>query len=155
MSTAILRRSARNRRAPKRYAAGVSLMELMVVIVVIGVLAGISVPAYRQYMMRTHRTEAKSALLRLAAQQERFYLQFNTYTNNLVALGFPAGTSENGVYTLAIGVATPQTFQATATPTPGGGANGVNQTADAKCASFTLNAQGVRTAAPNPEGNCW
>ena len=135
--------------------SGVTLMELMVVVIIVGVLAAVGVPTYRNYMMRTHRTEAKSALLRLAAQQERFYLQNNTYTNNFVALGFPGPVSENSVYTLAIPVANVTAFTATATPTAGGGINGVDQTADAECATFTINQQGIRTAAPNPNGSCW
>ena len=138
-----------------RRAAGVTLIELMVVIIVVGVLAAIGVPTYRQYMMRTHRTEAKSALLRLAAQQERFYLQNNTYTNNLAALGFAGGLSEQGVYTLTIPAANNTAFTATAAPTAGGGANGVDQSADTECASFTINSQGVRTAAPDPTNRCW
>jgi type IV pilus assembly protein PilE len=135
--------------------AGVTLFELVVVIMILGVLAGIAIPTYRQYMQRTHRTEAKSALLRLAAEEERFYLQNNTYTNNFAALNTPAGRSENGVYTLAIPVANVTTFTLTATPTAGGGTNGVDQTTDAECATFTLNDQGIRTAAPDPNGRCW
>jgi type IV pilus assembly protein PilE len=138
-----------------RKAAGVTLLELMIVVVVMGVLAVIGVPTYRQYMQRTHRTEAKSALLRIAAEQERFYLQNNTYTNNLAALGFPGAVSENAVYTLAIPAANATAFTATATPRAGGGTNGVDQTGDAQCATFTINAQGIRTAAPNPNNNCW
>lgn len=153
---ALGRRSAGTGRLTARARiAGVTLLELMVVVVVIGVLAMIAIPSYRQYSMRAQRTEAKTALLRLATNQERFYLQNNTYTANLPALGFPGGTSEQGVYTLAIGVASTTTFTATATPTPGGGGNGVDQSADTDCASFTINAQGVRTAAPDPAGNCW
>ena len=145
----------RNKLTTRHYVTGVTLLELMVVVVVIGVLAAIAIPSYRQYSMRSQRVEAKSALLRLATNQERFYLQNNTYTNDLTALGFDAGTSDNGVYTLAIGAADATAFTATATATPGGGTNGVNQSDDVDCVSFTINAQGIRTAAPNPAGNCW
>ncbi len=134
---------------------GITLIELMVVVVVIGVLAAIAIPSYRQYSMRTQRTPAKTALLQIATNQERFYLQNNTYTNNLAALGFPAGVTTNGVYTLAVPVANAITYQVTAVPTAGGGPNGVNQTADVDCATFTINAQGVRTAAPDPNTSCW
>lgn len=144
-----------NRPATPHCMSGVTLLELMVVVVVVGILAAIAVPSYRQYTMRTHRVEAKSALLQLAANQERFYLQNNTYTTDLAALGFSGGATENRVYTLAIAAANTTTFTATATPTPGGGTNGVNQAADVDCASFTINAQGIRTAAPDPAGNCW
>lgn len=140
---------------PPRRMTGFTLVELMIVVIVVGILAAIAMPSYRQYTLRTHRTEAKSALLRLASSQERFYLQNNTYTNNLVALGFAAGTSDDGVYTLNVPVANTTTWQATATPTPGGGVNGVDQTADGECTSFALDSQGRRTAAPDPNSRCW
>jgi type IV pilus assembly protein PilE len=150
-----MRKSMRNYLTSRNHVTGVTLIELMVVVVIIGILAVIGIPSYQRYSMRAQRTEGKAALLRLAANQERFYLQNNTYTNNLAALGFAAGTSENGVYTLAIGAANTTLFQATATPTPGGGTNGVDQTVDADCASFTIDSTGVRTAAPDPAGRCW
>lgn len=145
----------RNHLTARNHVTGVTLLELMVVVVVVGILAAIGVPSYRNYAMRAQRTEAKTALLLLAANQERFYLQNNTYTNNLVALGFTTGMSENGVYTLAIGAANTTVFSATATPTPGGGTNGADQSTDADCASFTINSAGVRSAAPDPSGKCW
>ncbi len=134
---------------------GVTLLELMIVVVVVGILSIIAVPSYRQYSIRAHRTEAKTALLRLATNQERFYLQNNTYTTNLVALGFPTGVSGEGVYTLAVPVADANTYQATAVPTPGGGPNGRSQEDDADCTQFSINAQGVRGATPDPDSKCW
>jgi len=134
---------------------GVTLIELMLVVVIVAILGMIAVPSYRQYSMRAQRTEAKTALLRIATNQERFYLQNNTYTNNLAALGFPGGVSEYGVYTLNVPVANAQTYQATATPTPGGGINGKNMTSDAECAQFSINSQGVKAAAPDLNNTCW
>jgi type IV pilus assembly protein PilE len=141
----------------RRRQIGVTLLELMIVVVVVGTLSVIAIPAYRGYANRAQRTEAKSALLQLAANQERWYLQNNTYTNNLANLGFPGGTSENGVYTLDFIGAGPNTvtFTARARPTAGGDGNGVDQSSDLDCAVFTINAQGVRTASPDPNGNCW
>ncbi len=134
---------------------GITLVELMIVVVIVAMLAMIAVPSYRQYTIRAQRTEAKSALLLLAINQERFYLQNNTYTNDLAVLGFAAGTSEKGVYTLTVPVANTNVYQATAVPTPGGGVNGTDQTADDDCATFSINAQGVRTATPDPDSRCW
>jgi type IV pilus assembly protein PilE len=138
----------------RRY-GGVTLVELLIVVMIVSILGLIAVPSYRAYTMRAHRTEAKSALLQLAANQERFYLQNNSYSTDLVALGFPLSTSEYGVYTLTIPVADTVTYQATATPTPGGGTSGRNMTADAECARFTIDAQGLKTATPDPENRCW
>lgn len=138
-----------------RRQGGVTLIELMIVVVVAAILGMIALPSYRQYSMRAQRTEAKIALLQLATNQERFYLQNNTYTNNLVALGFLGGVSENGVYTLAVPLANAQTYQATAVPTPGGGVNGKDMNGDAECQQFALNAQGLKTAAPDVNNACW
>jgi type IV pilus assembly protein PilE len=134
---------------------GVTLVELLIVIVIIAILGLIAVPSYRQYSMRAQRTEAKTALLRLAANQERFYLQNNTYTNDTVALGFLLGKSENGVYTLNIPLADTNTYQATAVPTPGGGTSGRTMTSDVECAQFGIDAQGLKTAIPDPQNRCW
>ena len=125
---------------------GMTLIELMIVVVIVAVLASIAVPSYRSYVLRTHRTEARTALLNLAAAQEKFYLENNTYaTNSVLATAPPAGlglqtTTENGWYTVAIANgANAANFTATATAT---GA----QAADTDCASFSITGLGVKTA---------
>jgi type IV pilus assembly protein PilE len=138
--------------------AGVTLLELMAVVMVIGILGIIAIPSYRQYTMRAHRTEAKAALLRLAANQERFYLQNRSYSTAVDGgVGFNAPTSENGVYSLALVTAAGWTldYTATATPVPGGGANGVDQSADTDCTSFSISSTGVRTATGAQAARCW
>lgn len=130
---------------------GVTLIELMIVIVVVAVLASIAVPSYRQYVIRTHRTEAKATLLNVAAAQEKFYLQNNTYATNAQRAVAPpnglgiAGT-ENGWYTLTITAASAAGFTATAVPVAGG-----PQAADA-CQLFQVDDRGVKTAT-SPD--CW
>jgi len=136
--------------------AGITLIELMIVVVVVAILGMIAVPSYRQYTMRAHRTEAKTALLRLQANQERWYLQNNTYTDDPEALGFAGDLTENGVYTLSITSADlTEGYTATATPTAGGGTNGVSMTSDTECASFTVDSQGRKSASPDPNARCW
>ena len=140
---------------PNDATRGLTLIELMIVLLIIGILGAVAVPTYRQYIVRAHRTEAKTALLRLAANQERHYLQNNAYTDDLAALGFAAETSENGLYTLSVPVADAMTYQAAAVPTPGGGTPGIDMSRDEACARFTIDASGRRGAFPDPEGNCW
>ena len=142
----------------RQRAAGVTLIELMIVVVIVGVLAMIGIPSYRQYTMRAQRTEAKTALLQIATSQERYYLRFNSYGTlaQLAAANYPT-TSEHGVYTLAMATTNgwAQDYTASATPAAGGGTNGVDMTADAECTTFTVNSQGARTAMPDPNGRCW
>lgn len=132
---------------------GITLVELMVVITILGALAAIAIPAYRGYSERAQRTEAKTALLRMQANQERQYLNNNTYSNNLADLGFPGGCSDNCVYTIDFTVAPDTTgFTARAQPTVGGGTNNVDQTRDEDCSWFTINERGVTDA---ENDNCW
>jgi type IV pilus assembly protein PilE len=134
--------------------AGVTLLELMAVVMVIGILGMIALPSYRQYVMRAQRNEAKTALLRLQTNQERFYLANRTYggTANLAALGFPAGMTENGTYTLTIAGADANTYTATATPVVGAR---IDMTQDAMCTSLSVTAQGVKTATGSNPTSCW
>jgi type IV pilus assembly protein PilE len=124
---------------------GVTLIELLIVVVIVAIMASTAVPNYRRYVLRTHRVEAKTALLNLATAQEKFYLQNNSYAGNpALAIAPPAGlglpgTTGNGWYTIVINVASTTAFNATAT-TAG------SQTADTDCATFTINALGVRGA---------
>lgn len=140
---------------PSRRIAGLTLIELMVVLLIVGILAAAAVPSYRQYVIRAHRTEAKTALLRLAANQERHYLHNNTYTDDLALLGFGTGVSDNGVYTLSVPIADTTTYQAIAVPTPGGGLNDIDMSQDGACARFTIDSAGLRGAFPDPDGICW
>jgi type IV pilus assembly protein PilE len=139
----------------KRPQNGVTLIELIVVVVIVGILAAIAVPSYRQYVIRSQRADAKAALLALATAQEKFYLQCNAYateigdTNDCAAgqVAFPT-TSEKGWYDLSIvaGVAASD-FVVRATPVAGG-----QQAADTTCAFFQVTGTGVRTAT---NAKCW
>lgn len=134
----------------KKRQRGVTLIELMLVVGLIAVLGAIAIPSYRNYAQRAQRSEGTSALLRLAVNQERFYLTNNTYSNNLTTLGFATGQTETGLYALNVNPANAATFTATATPVAGAG-----QAADARCQTFGINSAGVRTSAPGPVDECW
>lgn len=137
---------------------GVTLIELMIVIVIVAILASIAVPSYRSYVLRSHRVEAKTALLNLAAAQEKFYLTNNTYATNAQLTTAPpnglglAATTEGGWYTIAIANgANAAGFSATATAAG-------TQTEDGACASFTINQLGQKTATKSGGSDstvCW
>lgn len=139
---------------------GFTLTELMITVAIVATMAAIAVPSYRQYVMRANRADATAALLRLASQQERFYLQNNTYATEAEladappdGLGMPG--TERGFYELSIDAPDPTVgYEATATAVAG-----EDQEDDTDCRSFTVNAQGVRSALDASNGDnterCW
>ena len=141
---------------------GVTLIELIIVMIIVGVLAAVAIPSYRNYVIRSNRADAKDALLALATAQEKHYLQCNSYATDIAnATDCAAGdvqstaNSKNGWYALAVAAPNPATgFTATATAIAG-----QNQFQDTACRSFTVSNFGVRTAADDGGGDntaeCW
>jgi len=128
--------------------SGVTLVELMTVVVIVSILTVIAYPSYRDFVQRSYRTEAKEALMHLAANQEKFYLQNHTYSTDLAALGFGSSATENGRYVLEVVAADQQGYTLLATADGG-------MSDDSDCLEFGLNEAGSRTASPDPRGQCW
>jgi type IV pilus assembly protein PilE len=132
-------------------ATGFSLIELMIVVMIVGILMAISIPAYQGYVMRSHRTDAHSSLLDIAARQERHIAQYNRYADDITAddeTGLNmAANSREGYYTLAAAacaggvIANCYTITATAAGT---------QANDTDCPSISYNSVGTKTPAA-----CW
>jgi type IV pilus assembly protein PilE len=138
------------RRLPRRLVMnklqqrGVTLMELLTVVVIIAILASVAIPTYRNYLLRTQRAEGKTALLQLQAAQEKFYLNGNSYTDDVTGaspdgLGLP-GNSETNKYDITVELVNDgQGYTASATPADGGG-----QEDDTRCGTLTISDTGVR-----------
>ena len=127
-------------------------MELMVVLVILGVLMGIAFPSYQGYVLRSHRADAQSALLDIAARQERFVAQNNTYTTEISAatgLGRGSTTSGDGYYNMSVapcaGGSIATCYVITATAVAG-------QANDTDCKVITYDHIGNKGGTT---GNCW
>jgi type IV pilus assembly protein PilE len=133
-----------------RYAnRGVTLMELMIVVVIIGILAAIAYPSYRQQVLRGGRTEAKAMLMQQAQALEKCFTRYGVYND---VANCPAATAVmnggQGKYQVTV-VTTATTFVLTATPLAA-------QVADTRCGSLTLNQANQRTATgPGGVQTCW
>ena len=66
----------------KRKQRGVTLIELMIVMAIIGIIAAIAIPSYRRYVVRANRADAKTALLQTAQLLERCYTNSTPYAYN-------------------------------------------------------------------------
>lgn len=88
---------------------GVTLIELMVVVVIVAIIAFIAVPSYSQFVSDSRRSEGRSALTQLSILQEQFFSENNTYTADLMNLGFDAAGWNNtlqGFYRFQVVAAT-------------------------------------------------
>lgn len=135
---------------------GFTLLELLAVLLLVGIIAALAVPAYRQHLVRVNRSEAIGTLQAIASAQERFYLRHGRYAGELTAappdgLGMPGAVeSRNYLFTVALAV-DGQTFIASATPTREGG-----QAMDTKCLVFSLDQRGRRAVSGSGEtSSCW
>jgi len=158
--------SASPRQTSRARAAGFTLVELMITVVIATILLSIAIPLYLHQIRESRRTDARSALLELAAREERYLDTNNAYTNVASNLGYSGFGSTsypvgNGGYyyiksvTVAAGTGTtPPTFTLEADPIPGKG-----QDQDADCAKFFVDSKGDQTA-QNSSGaannsTCW
>ena len=65
---------------------GLTLIELLVAVVIVGFLAAIAIPSYTSYMVRARRADAKTALEQLRASEEMFRAERGSYSTNLLQL---------------------------------------------------------------------
>ncbi len=127
--------------------SGITLLELMIVVVIISLMAVIAYPNYREFVARAKRNEARALLLEIAQNQERFYLQNNRY-GTMVELGY-ADPQLTDAATYSVTIAPPpdaNNFTAVAT----------YQFADSeagKCSTFTIDGRGTKGSGPDPD--CW
>jgi type IV pilus assembly protein PilE len=129
---------------------GFSLIELMVVVVIVGILAAIVIPNYQNYVLRSHRTDAISALMDLASREGRYYTISNSYTSSLITLGYAADPMLIGAgrYSLSASAAT-STFTLQAVPTTTGNQN--NDT----CGIYYYSDLGIKSNSTGTTSSCW
>lgn len=58
---------------------GFTLIELMIVVAIVAILAAIAYPSYQDSILKGRRAEARTAMLELMQQQERYMTQRGTY----------------------------------------------------------------------------
>lgn len=153
----------------RRRLGGFTLIELMIAVAIVGILVRLAYPVYTQSVLRSHRTDAKSALLDLASREERYFSTANAYTDQAPTLGYastatvtPAApmqilSGSTAYYQMSVVFSAPSasnanwTFTATAAPIG-------NQTNDS-CGSYTISntgAQGISGGTGSATAaSCW
>jgi type IV pilus assembly protein PilE len=88
----------------KKYQRGMSLIELMIVVAIIGILVAIAYPSYRVHVIKTRKTDAIALINKVIQAQERYFVNNLTYIIDLTQLGFASANdlpSDGGHYLIS------------------------------------------------------
>src|SRR3954469_5695253 len=130
--------------------AGFTLLEVMIVVVIVGVLAAIALPAYQSQVRKSNRSAAQQFMQDVATKEQQIMMDRRGYVTAAapadfvntpsaspsgVGLAAPSTTTGKYDFSVAVTTGTPPTFTITATAINGQAVDG----------NLTLNDLGAKT----------
>jgi len=128
----------------KKKMRGMTLIELMIVIAILGIIVALGYPSYQDQVRKSRRSEGMGELLEMADRMERRYSDVGTYAGITADVLYGTDTADDkfpttkGHYKLSIDNGA-DNVQFSIRAVPQG-----NQTKD-KCHTFVYNSNGQRT----------
>ena len=127
---------------------GITLIELMIVVVILGILGSIAYPSFQEQVRKTRRADGKAVLMETAQQLERCYTRFAAYNDGGCGVAFPIASAE-GYYSVTANVGA-AAFTLNAAPQG-------DQANDARCGTLRLTNTGLQGSlgADTDANECW
>ncbi len=144
-----------SRKLSRTQSAGMTLVELLIAVAIVGILAAIAYPSYQAQVRRSARTDAKAELLEAAQDLEKCFTRYGAYNspncNAYTRINTNNRLSENGKYRITFqnvqDPAIEYTMQASLV---------FGQPPDPECGFLTLDQSGQRNSSGNaPMNRCW
>lgn len=121
---------------------GMTLIEILLVIAVIGILTGIAYPSYTKHVLKAHRAQAITDMVKIQLKLEESYTSGGSYDLNLLGTNCPSTLCESDSSRYTFILEGTNIYTITATPQ---GAQATD-----RCGTLRLNAKGAGSPA-----DCW
>jgi type IV pilus assembly protein PilE len=104
-------------------AKGFTLIELVVAMVIIGILASIAFPSYREYVIRGNRRAAQAAMMEIATREQQYFVANRVYAavtkdkaTDELGFSLPDAVGDHYDYWVTVTAGAPPTFTITFEP---------------------------------------